>query len=189
MRTSREVHATPGGAHSTSPPARLSNIIPAHFSRSYGGARPLASCSNGKNEDVAEIGVAWPKSMSLPHFPLGPPAAATRPVQSDPPVGRKTAGEKPGRSADRPTIPIAPPARPGRSAPTAGRIAGTVSREGGIRPSVARSRYGFGRPGSDGTGAVGPPGCNADRGGREETEPGRFPPQRTAQSSRPEPAT
>jgi hypothetical protein len=95
---------------------------------------------------------------------------------------------KPGRSADRPTIPIAPPARPVRSAPTAGRIAGTASRAGGSRPSVARSRSGFGRPGSAGTGAVGPPRRNADRAGRDGTEPGRFPPRRTAQSSRPEPA-
>jgi hypothetical protein len=69
-----------------------------------------------------------------------------------------------GSRADLPTIPIAPPARAVCSAPTAGRTAGTVSREGGIRPPMARSRYGFGRPGSDGTGA-----------GRDGTEPDRFP--------------
>ena len=59
----------------------------------------------------------------------------------------------------------------------------------GVRPSVARSRYGFGRPGSDGTGAVWPAGGDADRAGRDGTEPGESPPRRTAQRSGPEPAT
>jgi hypothetical protein len=51
-----------------------------------------------------------------------------------------------GRRADRPTIPIAPPARPVRSAPTAGRIAGTVGREGGNRPSAVQVRAARVRP-------------------------------------------
>ena len=90
-----------------------------------------------------------------------------------------TSGGTPGRSADRRMIPIAPSARRVRSAPTTGQIAGIVSREGGS-PSVGGSRYGFERPGFDGTEAVGPPGCDADRAGRDGTEPGQFLPRWTA---------
>jgi hypothetical protein len=103
---------------------------------------------------------------------LGPGFPARRTAR--PTASRAT----PRRSQWPPATPWPPIGSPGPSAVNAR-----------IRPSVARSRDRFGRPGSDGTGPSARPGYDAGRVGRDGTEPGRFRPRRTAQSSGPEPAT